>query len=78
MANPRTGEIISADIMLEFVHFTNRVFYEKLYLDAEANMSLEENDNYFPDDYEYMCLAGELTHENLLYGKTIYPEYSND
>ena len=33
MVNPRTGEIIAADIMLEFVHFTNRVFYEKLYQD---------------------------------------------
>ena len=27
MVNPRTGEIIAADIMLEFVFFTNRVFY---------------------------------------------------
>jgi len=34
MVNPRTGEIIAADIMLEFVHFTNRVFYTKLYQDA--------------------------------------------
>ena len=24
MTNPRTGEIIGADIMLEFVHFTNK------------------------------------------------------
>ena len=43
MVNPRTGEIIAADIMLEFVHFTGRVFYKKLYQDAAKNMSLEED-----------------------------------
>ena len=25
--NPRTGQILGADIMLEYVHFTNRVKY---------------------------------------------------
>ena len=29
--NPRTGQILGADIMLEYVYFTNRVKYEKLY-----------------------------------------------
>ena len=42
MANPRTGEIIAADIMLEFVFFTNRVFNEKLYNNPEAEMSIEK------------------------------------
>lgn len=77
MANPRTGEIIAADIMLEFVHFTNRVFYEKLYLDANANMSLDDDDTH-SENFEHICLAGEHVHENILYGKTIYPELSND
>ncbi len=78
MANPRTGEIIAADIMLEFVHFTNRVFYEKLYQDANVNMSLEKNTEEFLIDYEHNCIAGEHMHENLLYGKTVYPELAND
>lgn len=78
IANPRTGEIIAADIMLEFVHFTNRVFYEKLYLDPKANMSLDENQMDLFNEFEHICSAGQMTHENLLYGKTIYPEYSND
>ena len=79
MANPRTGEIIAADIMLEFVHFTNRVFSEKLYQDASLNMSLEENENEFNhDNSAHYCFAGEHTHENILYGKTVIPEYSND
>jgi len=29
--NPRTGQILGADIMLEYVYFTNRIKYEKLY-----------------------------------------------
>ena len=78
MVNPRTGEIIAADIMLEFVHFTNRVFYEKLYQDPVKNMSLTDLKLELFDKSNHVCSAGEHTHENLLYGKTIYPEYSND
>ena len=78
MVNPRTGEIIAADIMLEFVHFTNRVFYEKLYQDPVKNMSLTDLKLELFDKSNHICSAGEHTHENLLYGKTVYPEYSND
>ena len=78
MVNPRTGEIISADIMLEFVHFTNRVFYEKLYQDPVKNMSLTDIKTGIFNNSNHVCSAGEHTHENLLYGKTVYPEYSND
>ncbi len=76
--NPRTGEILGADIMLEYVHFTNRVFADRLYEDAEANMyigleteeelalkQLEEKENYV------YCSIGNLMHENLLFGNTI-------
>ena len=78
MVNPRTGEIIAADIMLEFVHFTGRVFYEKLYQDPVKNMSLDEIETDYSFNPDHVCSAGELVHENLLYGKTVYPEYSND
>ena len=78
MVNPRTGEIIAADIMLEFVHFTGRVFYKKLYQDADANMSLDMEEPDFQNETNHLCTAGEHTHENLLYGKTIFPEYSDD
>lgn len=76
--NPRTGEILGADIMLEYVHFTNRVFADKLYEDAEANMyigleteeelalkQLQEKDNYV------YCSIGNMMHENLLFGNTV-------
>ena len=73
MTNPRTGEIIGADIMLEFVHFTNRVFYNKLVGDAKTYMSLEEDNeihNHEGQDAFY-CSMGHLMHENLLFGKAL-------
>ena len=72
MTNPRTGEIIGADIMLEFVHFTNRVFYNKLVGDASKNMDLENDDNLHEhtDHDKFYCSMGHLMHENQLFGKT--------
>ena len=73
MTNPRTGEIIGADIMLEFVHFTNRVFYNKLVGDASHNMDLENESNFsiFSEHGDkFYCSMGHLMHENLLFGRT--------
>ena len=53
--NPRTGEILGSDIMLEYVYFTNRVKYEGLYR--------SENDKHF-------CSAGEYLHQGNLFGTT--------
>jgi len=74
MKNPKTGEIIGADIMLEFVHFTNRVFYDKLFVNASEAMDLEtyeelqqRKENKESPKY---CSLGSLMHENLLFGNT--------
>lgn len=76
--NPRTGEILGADIMLEYVHFTNRVFADKLYGDATANMhigleteeeleikKLQEKDNHL------FCSMGHMMHQNLMFGNAV-------
>lgn len=74
--NPRTGEILGADIMLEFVHFTNRVFTDKLYNNAAANMKLESKDeleiqkNLLKENLMF-CSLGHVMHENLQLGTTI-------
>ena len=70
MTNPRTGEIIGADIMLEFVHFTNRVFYNKLVGDAAKNMDLDNEIEYHNHGDNFYCSMGHLMHENQLFGKT--------
>ena len=74
MTNPRTGEIIGADIMLEFVHFTNRVFYDKLFVSASVNMALKsqyELDVRVSKKSQLFCSMGHIMHENMLFGKTL-------
>ena len=74
--NPRTGEILGADIMLEFVHFTNRVFADKLYNDAAKNMYLEtteelEAKKFLAKNNLLFCSAGHVMHENLQLGTAV-------
>ncbi len=74
--NPRTGEILGADIMLEFVHFTNRVFADKLYNDAASNMYVEtteelEAKKYLAKNNLLHCSAGHILHENLQLGTAV-------
>ena len=61
--NPRTGEILGADIMLEYIFMTNRLPLEKLYdITALDNQQPEAHLHY--DD----CAFGETMHQNILYG----------
>jgi hypothetical protein len=74
--NPKTGEILGADIMLEFVHFTNRVFGDKLYETAASNMKLETEEELeikrFKEKNNFMfCSAGHVLHDNMMLGSTV-------
>lgn len=66
--NPRTGEIMGADIMLEYVHHTNRVKFDKLFELHNVNTTelAEETTN---ESLAY-CSLGHLVHENILFGQT--------
>ncbi|MDG1477257.1 MAG: zinc-dependent metalloprotease [Vicingaceae bacterium] len=68
--NPRTGEILGADVMLEFVHFTNRVMYDKIFnlasLEKEFEAPLFEN-----DIHKATCSLGHVMHENTMFGNAI-------
>jgi hypothetical protein len=68
LANPRTGQILSADIMLEFVYLTNRAVYEKLFDVSGLNMNKTE---YQSDNF---CEYGRQMHENLMAGLYILQE----
>lgn len=75
--NPRTGEILGSDIMLEYVHFTNRVYYDRIFTNA-ASLSLnilteeEEKIKFFQNKENHMyCSKGHLMHENTLFGQTV-------
>lgn len=71
MVNPRTGEIIAADIMLEFVFFTNREFYDKLYVDPVSQMDIENyNQKNILNESKILCSAGYILSQNLNLGRT--------
>lgn len=64
--NPRTGEILGADIMLEFIYMTNRMHQQKLFdasmLDLEPPPPLKNG--------AAACTLGEFLHERTLFGLT--------
>jgi hypothetical protein len=65
LANPLTGEIIAADIMLEYVYMKNRWLSESLYTDGTA---MEQQSNSQAGLY---CSAGHALHSSLLTAKTV-------
>ena len=67
--NPRTGEILGADIMLEYVHFTNRVMYDKLF-DLAAHQP-EFNASEYLNDNKFYCSLGHVMHENTMFGQAV-------
>ena len=68
--NPRTGEILGADIMLEYVHFTNRVLYEKVFdlkmNEQEFNASISHK-----DINNASCSMGHFSQENTQFGNAV-------
>ena len=66
--NPRTGQILGADIMLEYVYFTNRVKYEKIY-DTFASGDLPSDD--------LQCLAGNHIQQGNMFGMMAMGNISN-
>lgn len=65
--NPRTGQILGADIMLEFVHFANRVKYDKIYNLAAFDEEMPED--LFGKKENSFCSYGDFMHQNMLFGK---------
>lgn len=74
-ANPRTGELLGADIMLEYVHFTNRVYYDRIFSTA-ANYGMENDEQAKYDmltkkQPHLYCSKGHLMHENNMFGQIV-------
>lgn len=67
--NPKTGEIMGADIMLEYVHFTNRVFYDQLFDLAKADV--EFNAEEYLSKHKVLCSFGHVMHENTMFGQAV-------
>jgi len=67
--NPRTGQILGADIMLEYVHFTNRVMYDKIF--DLASSEAEFNPSEYKNDNQLICSLGHVMHENTMFGQAV-------
>jgi hypothetical protein len=64
--DPRTGEILGADIMLEYIFITNRINQEKLF-DAPQPALFDET---LPQQMQ-MCEAGHYLHHTSLFGQGV-------
>ena len=62
--NPRTGEILGADIMLEYVYFTNRVKYEQIY----DTFSLIQGSY---QDHQKSCFAPSYFHQGNMFASIV-------
>ncbi|ULC58130.1 zinc-dependent metalloprotease [Flaviramulus sp. BrNp1-15] len=67
MKNPKTGEIFGADIMLEYVHFTNRVFYDKVFELASIDKPFDASE-YESNMY---CSLGHEIHNEVLFANAV-------
>jgi hypothetical protein len=70
--NPRTGEILGADIMLEWVALTNRVYADRTFrlsnsLSEEQEQLLKEKGARNP----FLCNAAAMSNEQLIFGTSV-------
>ncbi len=69
--NPRTGQILGADIMLEFVHHTNRVKFDRILgfsALTEDQSAMTEQMKRFNKEHAH-CSFGDMMHQNRLFGQ---------
>ena len=73
--NPKTGQILGADIMFEYVHFTNRVLYDKIYDLATLDTPFETPNNKEQDFLS--CSLGHQIHQEAMFAGIAATAYGN-
>ncbi|OYX23344.1 MAG: hypothetical protein B7Z06_10360 [Flavobacteriales bacterium 32-35-8] len=73
--NPKTGQILGADIMLEFLHFTNRVLYDKVFELASVQEPFNDS-NLDKNNFKYCSLGHEL-HQEVMFADAVIAADSN-
>ncbi|MGE5944203.1 MAG: zinc-dependent metalloprotease, partial [Flavobacteriales bacterium] len=73
--NPKTGQILGADIMLEFLHFTNRVLYDKVFELASVEEPFSDS-NLDKNNFKYCSLGHEL-HQEVMFADAVISASSN-
>lgn len=69
--NPRTGQILGADVMLEYVYILGRLQQEEYFDIAGISFMEEEKDlPYFGDEHDHkLCQAGAIMSQEVLFGQ---------
>lgn len=67
--NPRTGQILGADIMLEFSFLTNRLRSQRVFMELGLASPEEESENPFRDPRRF-CQEAGFTQQGMLFGQT--------
>jgi hypothetical protein len=60
--NPKTGQILGADIMFEYISLTNNLRTESIF-----NFGLTENDEHFSEIEEHTCQVGQFSQFNNMF-----------
>lgn len=66
--NPRTGQILGADIMLEFSFLTNRLRSQKVFTELGLASPQQEDENPFRDPRRF-CLEAGFAQQGLMFGQ---------
>lgn len=78
--NPRTGQILGADIMLEYASLGNNLRNEDIFAKEGMEMYLEEEDDDESDNYltqdQHFCSAGAQAYIGNLFGATAVQAFS--
>lgn len=84
LANPLTGEMLGADIMLEYVFMKNRWIYNSLYSQGASSLSHQaeqENETEFTgskDNDALHCSAGHEMQQNMILGQVMFDQIAVD
>lgn len=65
--NPRTGQILGADIMLEYVYITNRLRSRRIYKEIGL-AGLEYEKESVPWNDQHACMMGQVMQQGVLFG----------
>jgi len=71
LANPLTGEMLGADIMLEFVFMKNRWIYSSLYSQGASSMSFDGINLAHANNDALHCSAGHEMQQGFILGQTM-------
>lgn len=67
--NPRTGQILGADIMLEYIYILGRIRQESFFEKAGLGLEVTSESNF---DHKHFCSAGALMQESTLFAQNAF------